>query len=182
MKPKTPAIPARITVTDLASTIGCEVGSLQTELESRGQPSGPDEVLDSHLAVALARSQGRDIEVEARDLALEELYQLESRGGDHNEQMEAQTRVERLVAGVMAESESLDHSIEEASKHWSVARMPMIDRTILRLALWELHHEPDVPTAVIVSEAVRLANTYSTGKSGAFINGVLSTLAKGVRS
>jgi N utilization substance protein B len=59
--------------------------------------------------------------------------------------------------------------------------MPLIDRAILRLALWELKNDPETPTAVIVSEAVRLANTYSTSRSGSFVNGVLGTLAKTLR-
>jgi N utilization substance protein B len=87
-----------------------------------------------------------------------------------------------MVTGVTAEAESLDHDIEAASQHWAVARMPLLDRAILRLGLWELRNDPDTPTAVVVSEAVRLANTYSTGRSGAFINGVLATLAKSTRS
>ena len=51
--------------------------------------------------------------------------------------------------------------------------MPVIDRSILRLGLYELRHVTDTPTAVVVSEAVRLAKTYSTERSGAFVNGVL---------
>jgi N utilization substance protein B len=59
--------------------------------------------------------------------------------------------------------------------------MPVVDRSILRLGLFELMHEPNVPTAVIVSEAVRLARTYSTERSGSFVNGVLATLARSAR-
>jgi N utilization substance protein B len=56
--------------------------------------------------------------------------------------------------------------------------MPVVDRAILRLGLYELRHEPETPVAVVVSEAVRLAKTYSTEKSGAFVNGVLAALAE----
>jgi N utilization substance protein B len=59
--------------------------------------------------------------------------------------------------------------------------MPLVDRNILRLGLFELESDRDTATPVVVSEAVRLAQLYSTEKSGAFINGVLATLAKGVR-
>ncbi len=59
--------------------------------------------------------------------------------------------------------------------------MPVVDRNIIRIALYELLSDPDTPTAVIVSEAVRLANTYSTEKSASFVNGVLATLAKTIR-
>jgi N utilization substance protein B len=59
--------------------------------------------------------------------------------------------------------------------------MPVIDRNILRIAVHELISEPQTPTPVVVSEAVRLATTYSTEKSATFVNGVLATLAKTTR-
>jgi len=62
-----------------------------------------------------------------------------------------------------------------------VARMPVIDRNILRIGLYELRADPRTPTAVVVSEAVRLAHTYSTEKSPSFVNGILATLAKTIR-
>jgi N utilization substance protein B len=91
-------------------------------------------------------------------------------------------RAARMVVGVSEQRESLDHKIEQASENWSIARMPMVDRAILRLSLWELENEPGTPTAVVVSEAVRLAGTYSTSRSGSFVNGVLASLARSVRS
>jgi N utilization substance protein B len=90
-------------------------------------------------------------------------------------------RVGFLVRGVLDHKEDLDHEIESASEHWSVARMPVIDRTILRLGLFELRHSKETPTAVVVSEAVRLAQTYSTERSGSFVNGVLASLARAAR-
>jgi N utilization substance protein B len=59
--------------------------------------------------------------------------------------------------------------------------MPVVDRTILRLATWELLARPDVPVAVVIDEAVELAKRYSTEQSGGFVNGVLSTIAAQVR-
>jgi N utilization substance protein B len=56
--------------------------------------------------------------------------------------------------------------------------MPVLDRNILRLGLFELESDAEVPVAVVISEAVRLATTYSTEKSAVFVNGVLSSLAK----
>ncbi len=58
-----------------------------------------------------------------------------------------------------------------------MARMPPVDRAILRLGLYELRFEKGTPMAVVVSEAVRLAKMYSTERSGAFVNGILSKLA-----
>ncbi len=60
--------------------------------------------------------------------------------------------------------------------------MPVVDRAVLRLALFELRHEPETPTAVILSEAVRIAKQYSTERSGRFVNGVLATLAREERN
>jgi transcription antitermination protein NusB len=117
---------------------------------------------------------------EPRDLALERLYEIDSRYEDDSTEG-LSPRVARMVRGVTESREELDKEIEAASEHWAVARMPMVDRAILRLSLWELKNDPDTPTAVIVSEAVRLAGTYSTSRSGSFVNGVLAALAKRVR-
>jgi transcription antitermination protein NusB len=118
---------------------------------------------------------------EPRDLALQALYQTEITG-DSSDVEHLSGKVETLVRGVLEHREELDNEIELASEHWSVARMPVIDRSILRLGLFELRHAPDTPTAVVVSEAVRLAKTYSTERSGAFVNGVLASLARSARS
>jgi len=118
---------------------------------------------------------------EPRDLALQALYQAEITG-DSTDLEDLTGRVGALVRGVVEHKEELDNEIESASEHWSVARMPVIDRSILRLGLFELRHTRETPTAVVVSEAVRLAKTYSTERSGAFVNGVLAALARAPRS
>jgi N utilization substance protein B len=118
---------------------------------------------------------------EPRDVALQALYQAEI-SGDTSDFDELSGRVGFLVRGVLDHKEELDNEIESASEHWSVARMPVIDRSILRLGLFELRHGRETPTAVVVSEAVRLAKTYSTERSGAFVNGVLASLARTTRS
>jgi N utilization substance protein B len=117
---------------------------------------------------------------EPRDLALQTLYQLD-RTGDPGPLDGLPAKARRLVEGVIARTADLDPSIESASEHWSIDRMPVIDRAILRLGLYELRHEPDTPAAVIVNEAVRLAKTYSTQRSGSFVNGVLAALAASER-
>ena len=83
----------------------------------------------------------------------------------------------RLVSGVLEHVQELDDEIDSASDHWRVQRMPVVDRAILRLGLYEFRYETDTPAAVVVAEAVRLAKTFSTERSGAFVNGVLATLA-----
>jgi N utilization substance protein B len=81
-----------------------------------------------------------------------------------------------LADGVWAEREALDAAIGAASTGWRVERMAPVDRSVLRLALWELWRRPELPAAVVISEAVRLAKAYSTERSGAFVNGVLGRL------
>lgn len=114
---------------------------------------------------------------EPRDQALERLYEAEQRNTADVDLAGIPAKAERIIRGVLGRKDELDARIEATSEHWSVERMPPIDRTVLRIGLYELQHEPDIPTAVIVSEAVRLAKTYSTERSGAFVNGVLGHLA-----
>lgn len=172
-------IPARLTASQLASAIGRRLEEVQAVLDARSEPSAPEEVMGPEQARAVASALGADVEIEPRDLALEALYELDSRGEGDGPELTG--RAGRLVSGVRGCQEDLDHEIESASEHWSVARMPVVDRSILRLGLYELRHEPSVPTAVIVSEAVRLAQIYSTERSGSFVNGVLASLARSAR-
>lgn len=113
---------------------------------------------------------------EPRDLALMSLYQLD-RSGVIGSLDHLPAKARRLVQGVVDNTERLDEGLEEASEHWRVDRMPVVDRAILRLGLFELRHEQDTPVAVVIDEAVRLAKKYSTKRSGAFVNGVLAALA-----
>lgn len=172
-------LPARSTVRSLADLLGVDLSELGRLLQSRGEPNSPDDYLEPEVALSVARSLGARAVIEARDLALEALYEYETRGEVVSE---LGGKAGRLAHGVIDQRELLDQVIEEASEHWSVARMPVIDRNVLRLALYELQNEPETPSAVIISEAVRLAQTYSTERSGSFVNGVLSTLATDVRA
>ena len=86
-----------------------------------------------------------------------------------------------LVSGVGARGEEIDGLIAAHAIGWALDRMPAIDRALLRMATYELLDRPDVPTAVVISEAVELAGSYSTDESGRFVNGVLSSIAGAVR-
>lgn len=118
-----------------------------------------------------------DVSREPRDVALQALYQAD-RTGDPGPLTDVPVKARRLVEGVMAATEELDRTIAAASDHWSIERMPVIDRAIIRLGLYELRYVRSTPAAVVVNEAVRLAKTYSTQRSGAFVNGVLAALAE----
>jgi len=84
-----------------------------------------------------------------------------------------------LVGGVEDRLSQLDAVLGKNSEGWSVHRMPVVDRTILRLACYEL--QSGVPPAVAISEAVHAANELSTQDSGRFVNGVLGMIARGLQ-
>jgi transcription antitermination protein NusB len=86
-----------------------------------------------------------------------------------------------LVAGVGAHQDDIDATIRRFARGWSLERMPVVDRAVLRMAIYELLHRPDVPTGAVISEAVELAKRYSTDDSGRFVNGMLSNIAEEVR-
>ena len=117
------------------------------------------------------------ITVETRETALKALYEAEIRLVLPDSHAPG-SRASRLAEGVWEEREALDAAIGSAAERWTVERMTPVDRIILRIALYELRHRPEVPVAVIISEAVQLAKAYSTERSGAFVNGVLARLAE----
>ena len=82
-----------------------------------------------------------------------------------------------IVDGVIEHNEEIDDLLETYSQGWSLDRMPNLDRAILRVGVWEILHNPAVPDAVAVNEAVELAKELSTDDSGSFINGLLSRTA-----
>lgn len=112
---------------------------------------------------------------EAREEALQCLYEADQRQSDPDTG-DLGARAADLVRGVWSERASLDESIGGAARGWRVSRMPPVDRNILRIALWELRHRELTPVPVVISEAVRLAKSFSTERSGGFVNGVLSKL------
>ena len=83
-----------------------------------------------------------------------------------------------LVRGVHRHRTEIDGLIETHSRGWKLSRMPIVDRNILRVALFELLHTQDVPTAVVIDEAVELAKELSTDDSGRFVNGLLARAAE----
>lgn len=86
------------------------------------------------------------------------------------------------LEGVEARIGEIDELIEDHAEGWSVDRLPAVDRAILRLAVWELLEQFDVPDAVVIDEAIELAKEYSTERSSGFINGVLDAVARSVRT
>lgn len=85
--------------------------------------------------------------------------------------------VRELVLGTLAHAEEADREIAPRLQDWTLERLPTIDRLILRMAIYEIRHRPEVPRAVVLNEAIELAKRYSTEESGRFVNGILSNVA-----
>jgi N utilization substance protein B len=83
----------------------------------------------------------------------------------------------RLVRGVVLHLDEIDPLIAAAAPTWPLAQMAKIDKSILRLAVYEVLHEPDVPYKAAINEAVELAKVYGSDSSSRFVNGVLGTIA-----
>jgi transcription antitermination protein NusB len=88
----------------------------------------------------------------------------------------------RIVLGADEHRDEIDALVRKYSEHWSLERMPVVDRALLRLGTYELAWVPDTPTGAIITEAVELAKQYSTKDSGRFVNGLLARIAEDVRS
>ena len=133
-----------------------------------------------------SRSAGNDARSDARERALHLLYEAHAKSASGTSVVESQVLavndlVLEIVTGVDGVTAKADEIIAENAIGWTLARMPVIDLIVLRIAIFELMSRPDVPTAVILNEAVELAKTFSTDESGRFVNGILSTIAKKVR-
>ena len=87
-----------------------------------------------------------------------------------------------LVAGVREALAEIDAAISDASEHWEISRMGVVDRTVLRVGVHELLDWPDTPVAVIINEAVEVARKFSSEECGRFANGVLDRIARESRT
>jgi transcription antitermination protein NusB len=123
---------------------------------------------------------------QARERVVTLLYEAELKGRRPTEVLDDLTVAPDaytvdLVRAVETGGAAIDALIGGAAIGWELDRMAVVDRNVLRLAVAELLACPDVPTAVILNEAVELASAYSTDDSGRFVNGVLATLAEQIR-
>jgi N utilization substance protein B len=110
-----------------------------------------------------------DLTNRAPEVVLEELDALGER---------IPTFTEELVRGVADRLAELDNMIGEHAEGWTVPRMAVVDRTLLRVACYEMIHRDDVPVAVAIDEAVEAAKELSTEDSGRFVNGLLGRIAR----
>lgn len=129
----------------------------------------------------------------ARQFALQILYKADisenGAGENYSQEMEslhegtdARRYCESIVSGVLERRLEIDGVIEDCSENWTIERMALVDRNILRIAVFELLYAPETPYKVVIDEAVELAKRYSSEESGAFINGILDRIHKEVPS
>ena len=83
-----------------------------------------------------------------------------------------------IVDGIIDNRDEIDEQITTHARDWSLARMPAVDRALLRIGVWEILYNDEVPTAVAIDEAVELAKEYSTDDSGSFVHGILARVAR----
>lgn len=123
----------------------------------------------------------------AREIALHVLYQLDINHGDPKEildlywenfkpSVKAREFCERLIEGVVKHKEEIDRLIAGNSQNWTLKRMAIVDRNILRFATFELLFCPDIPFKATLNEAIELAKKFGTDDSSAFINGILDKI------
>ncbi len=129
----------------------------------------------------------------AREAALQMLYQCEVGGATAGEaiaaygEIDQATRLESpdaerfaagLVAGTLEHAGEIDPIIAASAEHWRPERMAVIDRLILRMAVYQLRHRPDIPPTVVINEAIELARRFGGEESGRFVNGVLDAVKR----
>jgi transcription antitermination protein NusB len=127
---------------------------------------------------------------EARELALQALYQLDVTGESdaglglaifwsHFEAApDVQAFARELVDGVREHGERIDALISASAEHWRLPRLSRVDLNLLRLATFELSARPDIPASVTIDEAIEIARRFGSEDSGAFVNGVLDHIAQ----
>ncbi|MGD0885911.1 MAG: transcription antitermination factor NusB [Thermodesulfovibrionales bacterium] len=88
---------------------------------------------------------------------------------------------EDIIYGTLDNLSEIDVVIQKAAEHWVLQRMAAVDRNILRYASYELLFRKDIPSTVTINEAIEIAKKYSAIESASFINGILDTIAKGIK-
>jgi len=123
----------------------------------------------------------------AREIALQVLYELDVLEINAKEGMElfwknfdapeeARPFASILIEGTWDNSEQIDALISTCSENWTISRMSIVDKSILRMAVYELLHFSDIPPKVTLNEAIDLGKTYGSENSGSFINGILDAI------
>ncbi|MHC4954405.1 MAG: transcription antitermination factor NusB [Planctomycetota bacterium] len=125
-----------------------------------------------------------------RELALQVLYQIDARGEEAMPVIDAFLEQEEpnspdvhafakeLVDGTSERRAEIDALLSSAAENWRLARMALVDRNILRMAIFEMLHLEEIPAKVSINEAIELGKRFSTKQSGSFINGILDRIRR----
>lgn len=128
-----------------------------------------------------ARKRALDMlfQADVRAEALAEIVAAEAaRAAGEPDRQASWLYAREIVDGVADHREEIDELLTTYAQGWTLERMPNVDRAVLRIASWEILHNPEVPNAVAIDEAVELAKEYSTEDSARFVNGVLGRVAQ----
>jgi N utilization substance protein B len=134
-----------------------------------------------------------DRRTRARELAMQALYQLDVQGPDLFELLgrffteeDTDESVRKLALdwtkGTWENLKQCDELIVASTIRWQITRLSPVDKSILRLAVYQLKFCPDIPSKVVINEGIELAKKFSTDKSPAFVNGVLDAILKKLKS
>ena len=127
-----------------------------------------------------ARKRALDVlfSADVRDISITEALEAEAeRAASEPDRAASWLYAREILDGVIDHSAEIDETIETYARGWSLERMPDVDRAIVRIAVWEILYNPEVPGAVAVDEAVEAAKTLSTEESSSYVNGLLATIA-----
>lgn len=125
-----------------------------------------------------------------RELALQLLYMVDARGDEAllgvddflkdeaPDEAEAHEFARQLLSGTLDNQEEIDKAISGAAQNWHLRRMAIVDRNILRMAVYEMLFLKDIPAKVSINEAIEMGKRFSTQQSGAFINGILDRIRR----
>jgi len=112
----------------------------------------------------------------AREEAFKLLFQQEINTDKEVENEKMNPFTKKIVLGVIDKKEEIDQLISIHLKNWSYDRVALVEKTVLRIAVFEMTYLDDIPVGVSINEAVELSHTYGDEKSGKFVNGVLSNI------
>ncbi|MCH7779735.1 MAG: transcription antitermination factor NusB [Acidobacteria bacterium] len=125
----------------------------------------------------------------ARECALQMLFQIDLIGvepaevyaqfwDEHDTEDDVRAFSQELVDGVCTAREQLDARITKIAERWRIERMAVVDRNVLRMALYEMNRQPQTPIAVVIDEAIEVARRFGSEESAKFVNGVLDALRR----
>ena len=126
----------------------------------------------------------------AREHALQILFQLDIRQekpsavvlkrfwAEYEPDDEVKAFAEEIIKGTYKHRVEIDKLLHQCAKNWSLDRMAVVDRNVLRMAVYEILHRMDIPTSVTINEAIEIARKFGTDESGAFVNGILDSVAR----